>query len=57
MVTKDNEIEECVFTQMAYRENTQRNALRSPVSIEAGVPRAWTLADAKVSEEGYHCSS
>lgn len=51
MVTKDNEIEECVFTQMAYRENTQRNALRSPVSIEAGVPRAWTLADAKVSEE------
>jgi len=57
MVINDNEIEKFVFTQMAYRKSTQRNALTRPVPIEPEISRAWVLADAKVSEKGYHYSS
>lgn len=57
MVINDNEIEKFVFTQMAYRESAQRNALTRPIPIEAEISRACILADAKVSEKGYHYSS
>lgn len=57
MVINDNEIEKFVFTQMAYRESAQRNALTRPIPIEAEISRACILADAKVSEKGFHYSS
>lgn len=57
MVINDNEIEKFVFTQMAYRESTQKNALTRPALIEAEISRTWVLADAKVSEKRYHYSS
>lgn len=43
MAINDNETEKALFTQVAYKEKSiWSNSLRRPVSLEAGIPRAWT---------------
>ena len=41
---------------MACKESTQRNVLIRVALMETEIPRAYILADAKISEKGYHYS-
>lgn len=56
MVINDNKTEIFIYST-AYKESSQRNAPIRAVRIETEIPRAWILADAKISEKGYHYSS